>query len=160
MSTLIFDGVSHRIEILSNQGLSLGKWTAFNNIDTGFAKLHFGSLTHLKNGIYSIEDRIHPFLNPGDSSNGPFGKYGIIHFTYPGHPGIGIHSGRANAANQPGAAHATHGCIRTTDEAMGAIKAVMENDHLTFLSIIGNDAASVRVGNLKSASGHQSIAHH
>ena len=47
------------------------------------------------------------------SANGPYGLHGIIRFDVPGHPGTGVHSGRANARHLPGPEHPTMGCIRT-----------------------------------------------
>jgi len=43
MSTLNFDGHAHEIEIIDHKGNSLGKWPAFNNIDSGYAKKHYNS---------------------------------------------------------------------------------------------------------------------
>ena len=69
------------------------------------------------------------------------GSYGILRFNVPGHPGIGVHSRRANAAHLPGPPHPTEGCIRTTDDAMRSISDVIRNDPLSTIDVIRNDPA-------------------
>ena len=104
-----------------------------------------------------IQDRHTPTYKEPDA-NGSYGLHGIIHFHYGhGHRGVGIHSGRANDKNQPGPAHATHGCIRTSDAAMAEIKKVMAKDPLKTVSIIGNSSISVAHGHvkMKAHDGHQ-----
>src|ERR1700750_1729477 len=87
MSTLKFDGTSHKIELLDSQGSSKGAWVAYNNIDRAFAKEHYDSLTHLLNGSYDIIDQKQPHSHKADA-NGPYGLHGIIRFTYPHHSGV------------------------------------------------------------------------
>lgn len=70
------------------------------------------------------------------------GSYGIIRFNVPGHPGIGVHSGRANARHLPGPAHPTMGCIRTTDEAMKTLKGHITNHPLSTIEILNNSGPS------------------
>jgi hypothetical protein len=113
MSSLVFDGVVHTIEIIDKNGKSLGGWISYNNIESQYAAKHFDSMNHLANGIYIVIDQIKPHAHKIDA-NGSYGLHGIIRFNYPGHPGIGIHSGQVKNPHHPGAEHATHGCIRTT----------------------------------------------
>lgn len=49
-----------------------------------------------------------------------------------------MHSGRKYAPYQPGAIHATEGCIRTIDEAMQAIHELMQFDSLATITVINN----------------------
>lgn len=154
MSSLIFDGQNHTIEILDNHKRSLGKWTAYNNIDHAFARKKYHSHYHLNNGLYTVQDRHAPHSHPANA-NGPYGSYGIIRFNYPGHSGIGLHSGRKNSKHMPGPQHATHGCIRTTDEAMAAIRRIMTKDSLKTIQIKGNNEHTVKHGEHK-----QSMRHH
>jgi hypothetical protein len=156
MSKLTYNGHAHTIEIFDHRGKSLGKWAAYNNIDHAFAKAHYKSLTHLKDGAYSVQDQHFPYAHSADA-NGSYGLHGIIRFNYPGHSGVGLHSGRANATNMPGAQHATHGCVRTTDEAMAAIKGIMKGDPITTISIFGNSEHTVRHGMVKHHRPHHTI---
>ena len=149
MSKLLFDGINHAVELIDHDGKSMGKWTAFNNIDSAYARKHYGGLTHLGNGVYPVQDPHHPHKHAGDSANGSFGSYGIIRFNYPGHPGVGLHSGRANDRCVPGARHATHGCIRTTDEAMAAIGRYMIKDPISAITVHGNSQASAQHGHAR-----------
>jgi hypothetical protein len=144
----MYNGHIHKIQLLGHNNASLGSWVAYNNIDKTFAKLHYHSLTHLKNGVYVVQDARIPFLHPADP-NGPYGSYGIIRFHYPGHPGVGVHSGRANAKRLPGAQHPTHGCIRTTDEAMASIIAAIRKDPLKTIAVVGNSETSIERGKSK-----------
>ena len=158
MSNLTYNGHDHTIEIFDERGKSLGKWSAYNNIDRKFAKAHYHSLTHLKDGTYTVQDRKAPHSHTA-SANGPYGLYGIIRFDYPGHSGVGLHSGRANAAHMPGPQHPTHGCIRTTDKAMAAIKRVMSTDPVKSIKIVGNSVHSVTHGEHKQSVSHGGLEH-
>jgi len=51
-----------------------------------------------------------------------------------------VHSGRANARHLPGPQHPTMGCIRTTDDAMQAISALMRQQPLTAVEVTNNTA--------------------
>jgi hypothetical protein len=161
VSKLTYNGHTHTIEIFDDKGASLGKWTAYNNIDHAFAKAHYDSLTHLKNGSYPVQDRQFPHSHAADA-NGSYGLHGIIRFNYPGHSGVGLHSGRANAKHMPGAQHATHGCIRTTDEAMAAIKIIIAKDPLKNMTVQANNAHAVSHGKVKQPHAHGKLhnAHH
>jgi hypothetical protein len=148
MATLKFDGQNHSVEIFDMTGTSRGSWPAYNNIDLAFSKAHYGGMTHLQNGVYRILDTLFPLAHTPDP-NGPYGLYGIIRFLYPGHPGVGVHSGRAHAKHIPGPQHATHGCIRTTDVALLAISEVMGKDQLQTITIVHNSAALALHGQSK-----------
>lgn len=145
MSSLRYSGVSHTLQLFTSNGSVIGHWKAYNNIDHKFAKEHYKSLTHLNDGTYSVQDKSVPFLHKADA-DGSYGLHGIIRFNYPGHPGVGVHAGRAHAKNMPGPQHATHGCIRTTDDAMLVIIKTMGKDRLQTISIIGNNETSVQHG--------------
>jgi hypothetical protein len=134
MSQLKFDGTKHEISLVAGTGRVIGTWPAYNNVDS-----HAKVKGHLKNGTYNITDRIAPHPHAANA-NGPYGSYGIVRFNFRSHPGIGVHSGRANAKHMPGAPHPTMGCIRTTDEAMSIIKGSMAQDPLTTIEISNNTA--------------------
>ena len=147
MSRLVFDGTAHTVQLIDKHGKAVGTWTAYNNIDSAFAKTHYAGARHLKNGLYVMQDSRSAHRHPGDNANGRFGTYGILRFNYHvDHPGVGVHSGRANNTRVPGAQHATHGCVRTTDEAMRYITAHISGDPLTNITIQGNSQAAAQHG--------------
>lgn len=135
MASLMYDGFRHELSLLDNTNQVVGSWLAYNNVDSR------ATIKHIRNGIYQVVDRIAPHYHL-PNPNGPYGSYGIIRFTVPGHPGIGVHSGRLNAKYKPGPLHATMGCIRTTDEAMRQIKTYMVKSPLTTIKIINNSGSS------------------
>lgn len=148
MSKLEFDGVRHRLRLVDRQGMVVGTWVAYNNIDS-----HAMIQPHIPNGSYVVRDasRLPPHAaNP----NGPYGSYGIIRFNVPGHVGVGVHSGRAHASHLPGPPHPTMGCIRTTDAAMKSIKDFMATDPLTVIVVSGNSQSSALAGHTPSGAGH------
>jgi hypothetical protein len=106
MSKLKFNGTSHEISLLDSNDRVVGTWSAYNNIDS-----HAAIQPHLPNGSYRIQDTARPHSHAANP-NGPYGSYGIIRFSVPGHVGVGVHSGRANACHLPGPQHPTMGCIR------------------------------------------------
>ncbi|ECF1703885.1 hypothetical protein E1B77_23770 [Salmonella enterica subsp. enterica] len=136
MSRFIFNGITHTITLLDNNEEEIGKWTAYNNIDSPIAGFHF-----LHNGIYNIIDRNRPHTHSdgSDSENGSYGPYGIIRFEYPGHTGVGVHSGRTHWRRTPGPEHPTRGCIRTTDETMRIITNNIRLSPLTTIDIRHNE---------------------
>lgn len=137
VAKLVFNGHTHQITLISDAGEVVGTWIAYNNVD------RHATLTHVRNGSYAVTDRRAP-RHHTPNANGPYGSHGIIRFEVPGHPGIGVHSGRATARNIPGPAHATMGCIRTSDEAMQAIAATMGASPLTRIEIVENSAPTAR----------------
>jgi hypothetical protein len=143
MSKLIFDGNTHQITLIGSAGNTIGAWAAYNNVDS------HATLQHIPNGVFTVQDRVvpHPHL---PSVNGPYGLYGIVRIAVPGHPGIGVHSGRANARHLPGPQHPTMGCIRTSDDAMSAISGLMRRDALTLIEVIHNNAVGARTASLRN----------
>lgn len=137
MSSLLFNGATHQIHLYDNDEKLVDSWTAYNNVDRR------ATLTHLANRSYTVQDRSVPHHHTPDA-NGAYGLHGIIRFAVPGHSGVGVHSGRANAVHQPGPAHATMGCIRTTDEAMAAIAAHIRTAPLSTIRVEHNSAPHAR----------------
>ena len=137
MSKLKFDGMTHQITLIDSSGNTVGTWAAYNNVDS------HATIRHISNGTYTVHDRVVPHPHAA-SANGPYGLHGIIRFDVPGHPGTGVHSGRANARHLPGPEHPTMGCIRTSDDAMSAISGVMNRDALTAVEVNNNNAALAR----------------
>ncbi|EHN8905995.1 hypothetical protein L8P92_14400 [Enterobacter asburiae] len=136
MARLTFDGCAHTLSLLGSDGSIVDKWTAYNNVDRR------ATFKHISNGTYQIQDKSKPHLHPGDSEDGSYGTYGIIRFSYPGHPGVGVHSGQAHSPYKPGPEHPTMGCIRTTDEAMKKIKEHMAKSSLSTITVSNNSACS------------------
>lgn len=143
MSILKFDGKTHQLSLVNKDGSVLGSWAAYNNTDS------HATIRYVKDGTYSILDKTEPRRHKADA-NGPYGLYGIIRFEVPGHPGIGVHSGRAKARHLPGPEHPTMGCIRTTDTAMLTIKTVMRGDSLLTIDVENNTAVSAYHASLKN----------
>jgi len=133
MSRLRFNGQTHQIELVNDAGAVVGTWAAYNNVDS------HATIRHVQNGTYNVQDRTVPHPHAANA-NGPYGLHGIIRFDVGGHPGVGVHSGRANARHLPGPQHPTMGCIRTTDDAMQAISALMRQQPLTAVEVTNNTA--------------------
>lgn len=153
MSKLIFNGQAHQISLIGDDGKSIGAWAAYNNVDS------HATLTHLANQAYAVQDRTAPHRHHA-SANGPYGLHGIIRFNVAGHPGIGLHSGRANAKRLPGPAHPTMGCIRTTDEAMRIIAASIRGAALTTVEVTNNSAPTARAATARNHSLRRMKPHH
>jgi hypothetical protein len=133
---MVFDGTAHTLTLFDAQNNQVGQWHANNVVD------HRATLRFVPDQTYQIIDPVHPHRHGGDEDtlNGAYGRFGIIRlrdFTLDGrvHSGVGIHSGRANRG---GADHATMGCIRTTDEAMDAIRQHILNDPLLSITVRHN----------------------
>lgn len=133
MARLLFDGHAHLLTLLDDEGIRVDSWTAYNNVD------RHATLRFIPNRRYYIQDRLAPFPHLSNA-NGPYGSYGIIRFSVPGHPGIGVHSGRAASRNLPGPEHPTMGCIRTSDAAMLALRQYMKQHPLSFIEVQNNSA--------------------
>ncbi|MDY1037893.1 L,D-transpeptidase family protein [Lelliottia sp. CFBP8978] len=142
MSRLIYNGLTHRLSLLDGDYNVIGIWEAYNNVDST------ATMRHVNNGTYSIQDTRTPHLHPGDNADGPYGAYGIIRFNYPGHRGVGVHSGQAHNPRVPGPQHWTMGCIRTTDEAMQKIKDYMSNSPLSTIEVLNSSGPSKMKPNL------------
>ena len=139
MTKLVFNGGKHQISVIDQHGKLLGHWTAYNNVDS------HASLSHIPNGSYVVQDRVIPHPHVPDAE-GPYGLHGIIRFHVPGHVGIGLHAGQAHNPRRPGPAHWTMGCIRTTDQAMQSIAAIMAKAPLSTIEVMGNSPANARSG--------------
>ena len=153
MATLLFDGVQHRLSSLSDDGEVVGAWIAYNNVD------RHATISHVRNQTYVVRDRSTPRRHT-PNANGPYGLHGIIRFNVAGHPGVGVHSGRANAAQTPGPAHMTMGCIRTTDEAMGFLSEYMRDSPLRTIRVINNSAPAARAATRRHHQRHLRGGHH
>jgi len=152
MAALKFDGSIHKLEVFDEAGSLKGSWIAYNNIDKAYARDHYNGITHLLDGVYPIKDKVVPGAHKPDP-NGEYGLYGIIRFIYPGHAGVGVHAGRAaHVKHKAGPQNSTHGCIRTTDIAMLAIREIMAKDPLQTITVIRNNSASATQGQLMHAS--------
>ncbi|MEO7578912.1 MAG: hypothetical protein ABIT83_14990 [Massilia sp.] len=153
MSTLLFDGIQHKLSLIGNDGETVGEWIAYNNVD------RHATISHLANHTYPIQDRSAPRRHVA-RANGPYGLHGIIRFHVLGHPGIGVHSGRADAKYAPGPAHATMGCIRTSDQAMSAIIDHMRTSPLSTISVVNNGAPQAQGATRRHGHRHLNRAHH
>jgi hypothetical protein len=154
-SKLVFDGKVHQIALVNSEGSTIESWPAYNNVDS------HATIRSLKNQTYTIQDQLRPHSHKADA-NGPYGLHGIIRFQVTGHPGIGVHSGRANAKHKPGPAHPTMGCIRTTDEAMAQIIEHMRGEPLAKIEVKNNTQAIAKHSSQRNSHiGHVShIKHH
>ncbi|WP_312310573.1 L,D-transpeptidase [Atlantibacter sp.] len=135
MTQLLFDGEKHELSVMDDNGNLISTWSAYNNIDSRIP------MRHIPNGTYPIEDRNSPHYHTPDAES-PYGLYGIIRFSVPGHSGIGVHFGRAHYRNNPGPQHVTNGCIRTTDDAMFQIKNIMRLSPLNTIEVRNNSGAA------------------
>jgi hypothetical protein len=127
MASLSFDRPSNRITLRAASGNEMAAWEARNNVDSHFS--------HWPPGTYAFS---HFKTHADDAPDSAYGSIGIFVFTVPGHVGLGVHSGRQDVPDglqRSGPAHATNGCIRTTDKAMTAIKAAHDTDPLTQISV-------------------------
>ncbi|WP_370661587.1 L,D-transpeptidase family protein [Massilia aquatica] len=131
MSTLVFNGSTHKIHLYDNDTTLIGSWVAYNNV------IRAATLTHIPNGRYMSQDRSSPKHHVRDA-NGMYGLHGIVRFFVPGHEGIGVHSGRLHHPTNPGPRHPTKGCIRTTDEAMAVIVDHMRTSPITTVRVEHN----------------------
>ena len=152
MSRLVYNGQTHQVSLIDNQGRTVGNWTAYNNVDS------HATLRHLPNGNFTVQDTRAPHPH-GRDANGPYGSHGIVRFNVPGHTGIGLHSGRAGARYLPGPQHPTMGCIRTTDAAMQAIAGAITNDPLTTMAVTNNSATAAQNGVRHAHHRHGGQAH-
>lgn len=151
MATLHFDGQAHLLTLLDDEGKRVDSWVAYNNVD------RHATLRFVPNRRYFIQDRAVPFPHRANA-NGPYGSHGIIRFSVPGHPGIGVHSGRAASNHLPGPEHPTMGCIRTSDAAMLALLQYMKQHPLSIIEVRNNSAwraqsASKRLNHRRLLSG-------
>lgn len=135
MANLLYDGRIHQLTLRDMTGHIVGSWQAHNLTDRR------ATLPFILDGTYKFQDtgaaHFHPGQPDADSEDGGFGPYGIFRIYYPGHRGVGIHSGRLNHPHG-GTIYWTEGCIRTTDAAMKSISKTVVTDHLTTLVVVAN----------------------
>ena len=120
LSDVTYDRNSGTVTITDKNGKVVGTYPASNNAQTG-------SRGRIAPGIYGYNGNV---THPGDAPNSPFGSNGNFVFKVPGCIGCGVHSGRANStdlAGRSGVNFATNGCIRTTDDATGALNSLTKN---------------------------------
>ena len=125
MSYIHFFRNSHRLQLLSGSHEVVGTWEAYNNVDSKSKGIW-------PDGRYVFS---HFVRHKGLDENSSYGTRGVYVFHVSGREGMGVHAGRKNAKRQPGPAHWTYGCIRTTEEAMAAIEAAHASDKLTHISL-------------------------
>ncbi|HKT25906.1 MAG TPA: RHS repeat-associated core domain-containing protein, partial [Terriglobales bacterium] len=115
LSDLLYIRNGQTLVLLDGKGNIVGTYPAGNNVDSHDSWGPYQPGSYPNNGYNP-----HPGLGP----NSAFGPNGIFYFPRPGCPYCGVHSGRQNVPDQlhrVGPNHATHGCIRTTDDAMRKI---------------------------------------
>ena len=137
MSTLDFDRTQHTVCARDADGhVIAGPFVAYNNVDSH-------SKGRWPDGMFVYLDyHSHPALSDPDSE---YGSHGILIFDVPNRTGMGVHSGRQEVPDglgRKGPAHATMGCIRTTDDAIAAFLAVTATDALSAIQV-GTPAAAV-----------------
>jgi hypothetical protein len=128
MSTLQFIRQSHLLRLFDSQGNSIGEWEAYNNVDSRSKGIW-------PDGTYSYDYWV---PHAGDDENSSYGTRGVLVFDVPHREGMGIHAGRRNRPDgrgRSGPAHATMGCIRTTETAMAVIVGTQRDDPLTTLDV-------------------------
>ena len=125
LSSLVYNGNQGYIALYSGEGILIGAWPAANNVDSG-------SKGVWPDGTFTMFDKDKPYTHGGtkDTRDGEYGTRGIFradNFTDTDgdtRSSMGVHAGRENDADgrgRTGPAHATLGCIRTTEEAMEII---------------------------------------
>jgi hypothetical protein len=124
-SQLLFQRKQHTVTLFSKDGKKLASFEACNNVVSGSDPFPVGT--------YKFS---HAKRHEDDAAGSTYGRYGIVVFEVPSRTGLGIHSGRADAKNNPGPKHPTQGCIRTTDDAMKKILEVHVNDKLTEIKVV------------------------
>lgn len=126
-SELLFERKTNKITLFDKSGLKVGSYEAYNNVVAGHQPYPAG-----------IHKFSHAKAHDNDAPGSDYGSYGIVVFDVPKRTGMGVHSGRSDAKNNPGPKHPTLGCIRTTDEAMKKIVELHKTDKLTLLKVVDN----------------------
>lgn len=125
--------------LIDSTGVQVGSWPANNVVDRAVK-----GFPYLPNRVYHVHDTVMPHKHRDhperDTLNGSFGTRGIIRlrdFTFGNkvHSGVGVHAGQFSRGKQN---HPTHGCVRTTEEAMRVISEQMQKDPLTELRVVHN----------------------
>jgi hypothetical protein len=127
MSRFVFEQHTGRLWLYGT--VTLGPYAAANFVDSA-------SDGPWPAGIYTFAGhRDHP----DDSADSAFGRHGIFLFTVPNRTGMGVHSGRASVPDglgRTGPFHATMGCIRTTDDAMGQLITLHQTDPVQRIDVL------------------------
>ena len=128
MSTLQFDRGPEKLSLIMQDGSTLARFDAANNVDSR------------SKGIWPDGQYQFSFYNahPGDLPNSAYGSHGIFIFDVPNREGMGVHSGREGVPDGFGKAgfeHCTMGCIRTTDEAMAQLLRTHAVDPITSITV-------------------------
>ncbi len=124
-SELLFERKKNRITLIANDGSKVAQYDAYNNVASGNAPF--------PQGIHKFS---HTKKHEDDAPGSAYGSFGIIVFNVPGRTGMGVHSGRVDAKNNPGPKHPTNGCIRTTDEAMKKIINLHQSDKVIQIKVV------------------------
>jgi hypothetical protein len=157
LSDLIFDGATNTITLVDKNGRVVGKWAAYDNVDSS------ATLGKLTDGTYRFLDTKAPHLHGGtaDTPSGEFGPDGIFRLQeFRGadgqeHTGVGVHAGREgdpDLRGREGPEHATMGCVRTCSAATGTIRELVKTDPLETLRVINNRKQKMCKGGAPCAS--------
>jgi RHS repeat-associated protein len=141
-SYLIFDGNTDTITLYTKEGVKVGTWPAYDNVDSR------ATIGKLVDGTYDFE-KWNPVPAQGaaatpQGSIGPYGVFVLDPFLgadSKSHAGVGVHAGRAgvrDARGRSGPEHATLGCVRACGPAMIAIQRLEKADPLQKLTVIHN----------------------
>lgn len=129
LATATFNKTDHTVTVRDRAGHVVLVEPAGNNAQSG-------SRGAWADGTYTYA---YSTRHPDDAPNSPYGSNGNAVFNVPGCTGCGLHSGRATStdrAGRTGVNFATNGCIRTTDAATSAIRALERSgDPLTTLTV-------------------------
>lgn len=119
MSSLVYDDNTHVLKAFNSQGTEVGSWTAYNNtVSASGGGFPPGEFTFSWHSPHS-----------GGTAKGPYGSNGNFIFNVGTREGMGIHAGRSGPKSK------TNGCIRTSDDATAAIKALHQNDPIEKLTV-------------------------
>ena len=128
LSTLQYDGQTGAISLIDSAGDVVGRYPASNNASSS-------SNGAWPTGTFPFS---HYVPHPESDAAGPYGSNGNMVFTVPDRTGMGVHSGRSgrtDRANRSDHHYATEGCVRTTDQATGAIQLLHARDPITTIEI-------------------------
>jgi RHS repeat-associated protein len=109
-SYLVFCIWQQLLYVYTEKGLLVGVFPASNHVERGYEPF--------PSGEYPFSDYR---MTPGNEDSDSMDRYGIAMFSVPGRSGLGVHAGRIGVFDgygRSGWQHCTHGCIRTTPEAM------------------------------------------
>jgi len=166
-SYLVFNRATQTLTLYSRAGAYVGSWSASNRADSS-AKIdplhgqykfmdrksphfHPGQTQTLKEkGEAVLDKKGKPIKIPVDSAKGSYGAGGIFRLndfsdTQGGHAGVGVHAGKVGVTSPGGLTGwetPTHGCVRTTPEAIQQITDTAKTDSLTSLYALNGNSAT------------------